>query len=223
MNKKAARKAYLVLVRHALSEDNVQRIVPGKGDPQLTELGKEQARQAGAVLRGIQFDAAYSSDTMRAKQTLEELLKTLGTDIPVTTSSALDERNWGDIAGKYSDNRESEYTQEEIDSWFTWDIRPPGGESYADIAKRLVGYFEREILPRLKKGEDILVVGHNGALKTIRRHLENIPYGDTHTLGMENAEVRVYEIGSEGQVLAHYKLFSPYDAGRRAANQKVGG
>ena len=63
----------LYLMRHGQTFFNQEGLVQGACDSPLTELGQEQARQAGAYLkeRGIHFGHLYSSTQERASDTLE--------------------------------------------------------------------------------------------------------------------------------------------------------
>lgn len=192
--------SYLAILRHGLSEANIEGVVAGHFDSPLSEVGKQQARQTASLLNDLTFHAAHTSSLQRASSTLTELLDELKLNLPVSADDRLKERNWGEIEGKYHDNRDSKYRQEEIESWKTWAARPPKGESYEDVSKRVVGYFDAKILPQLKSGQNVLLVGHNGMLKTLQRHLEDIPHDQTHTLNLHNCEVKLYDFDSTGAV-----------------------
>ena len=194
--------AYLVIVRHGLSQANLDGIVAGHMDTPLTEKGWEQARETAQLLDGKTFDSAHASTLQRARHTLDEIIAELQLHIPVFANDDLKERSWGDIEGRFADNRDGKYSQEEIDTWFTWEIEPPSGESFAQVSTRVVGYFERVILPELKAGKNVLLVGHNGMLKTLRRHLEELPHSETNSLGFKNAEARLYDFDSSGNLVS---------------------
>lgn len=194
--------SYLAIVRHGESQANADGIIAGIFETPITEKGRLQARQAASLLRDIPFQAAYASTLMRTQQTLREMLDELNLDIKPVYSEELRERNWGRLEGKYGDNRNNEFTEEEAKQWKTWDVGPPEGESYADLSKRMVGYFDSHILPWLKQGENVLLVSHNGILKTIQRHLENVPREHIHSLMLKNAEAKVYEFDESGRVVS---------------------
>ena len=69
---KEARNNVLVLVRHGESEWNKLNLFTGWKDPDLTEKGVAEARQAGRLLKkqGLRFDLAFTSDLLRAQRTL---------------------------------------------------------------------------------------------------------------------------------------------------------
>ena len=184
--------SYLVIVRHGQSQANIDGLIAGDLDTPLTEQGRIEARELASLLMDIPFDAAYSSPLQRARQTLEEIINTLHLLVTLTFDPDLRERSWGILEGKYSDNRNTDFTVEEQALWQTFDTAPSGGESYADVSQRVSRNFDDHVLPRLKQGQNVLIVSHNSALKTLQRYLENIPENQTHALGLRNAEAKIY-------------------------------
>lgn len=198
--------SYFAYVRHGLSQANVAKVVAGHLDTPLVEIGRQQARDAAALLRGITFHHAHGSPLQRAKETLEIILEELQLGITPTFHDELKERNWGAVEGRSAEREERErlFTREEIDSWFTWTGRGPerlqSGESYEDMSNRIVPFFDTYILPKLKAGQNILVVSHNGISKPLQRHLEDLPYEKTHSLDLKNCEVKLYEFDESGKL-----------------------
>src|SRR5689334_14121435 len=93
--------AYLVLVRHGQSEWNVKSLWTGWTDVSLTEKGREEARNAGNLLKDIHFDIAYTSVLKRAKETWDEIKQVIGQpDLPTVADQALNERDYGEMTGK---------------------------------------------------------------------------------------------------------------------------
>src|SRR3569832_1087418 len=92
---------HLVLVRHGQSERNLKTQFTGWRDVELTEKGEAEARAAGQWLKaqGLTFDAAFTSDLKRAQNTLKLILEEMKLDIPVTKNLALNERDYGELAG----------------------------------------------------------------------------------------------------------------------------
>lgn len=157
---------YLYLVRHGQSEGNVLRTFHGQTDYPLTELGREQARQAGDKLKNVTFQRCYASDLSRAWETALACVEGRGMEPEVCT--ALREQNVGDIEGlsweemgeKYPDIRQSY-----IFDWFH--TTPPGGESPDAMIARVAACVD-EIIDR---NEDALLVAHFGSLSLILNHL----------------------------------------------------
>src|SRR6266404_3116977 len=84
----------IYVVRHGESESNVEKVVAGNTDKQLTKAGERQARERGEHLAKIKFDAVFSSDLMRAKRTAE--LIAMERELAVMTTELLRERNFGE-------------------------------------------------------------------------------------------------------------------------------
>lgn len=198
--------AYFAYVRHGLSQANVDKIVAGHLDTPLTGIGRQQARDTATLLKDISFHHAHGSPLKRAKETLEIIIKELGLDIDPSFHDELKERNWGAVEGRSAarEERERLFTRAEIDSWFTWDGRGPvrlqSGESYKDMSERIVPFFDQVVLPKLKAGDNVLVVSHNGISKPLQRHLEDLPHEKTHSLELKNCEVKLYEFDEYGRL-----------------------
>src|SRR5207253_1444005 len=85
---------HLVLVRHGQSEWNLKNLFTGWKDPDLTEQGITEAKEAGRKLKaqGLKFDIAFTSVLKRARHRLDLILAEIGqTDLPVKEHMALNE------------------------------------------------------------------------------------------------------------------------------------
>ena len=85
--------SFLVLVRHGQSEWNAKNLFTGWKDPDLTDLGIEEAKKAGAYITdlGIAFDAMFTSDLVRAQRTGNIILEAIKQTPPITKNIALNE------------------------------------------------------------------------------------------------------------------------------------
>jgi 2,3-bisphosphoglycerate-dependent phosphoglycerate mutase len=168
----------LVLVRHGQSEWNLKNLFTGWRDVELTEKGIAEARAAGQKLKaqGVTFDAAYTSDLKRAQNTLTLILEEMGlSKIPVTRNVALNERDYGDLSGLNKDDARKKWGDEQVHIWRrSYDIAPPGGESLKDTLARTLPYYVTEILPRVLRGERILVAAHGNSLRALIMVLEKL-------------------------------------------------
>ena len=168
----------LVLVRHGQSEWNLKNLFTGWRDVDLTEKGVAEARDAGRKLKaqGIKFDVAYTSALKRAQRTLELMLTELGqTGIPVIKDQALNERDYGDLVGLNKDDARKKWGEEQVHIWRrSYDIAPPGGESLKDTLARALPYYVTEILPRVLRGERVLVAAHGNSLRALIMVLEKL-------------------------------------------------
>ncbi|HKG00310.1 MAG TPA: 2,3-bisphosphoglycerate-dependent phosphoglycerate mutase, partial [Xanthobacteraceae bacterium] len=126
----------LVLVRHGESEWNKKNLFTGWRDIDLSEGGVAEARAAGRKLKaqGLKFDVAFTSALKRAQRTLDIMLEELGQKtIPAFADQALNERDYGDLAGLNKDDARKKWGAEQVHVWRrSYDIAPPGGESLKD-------------------------------------------------------------------------------------------
>ena len=168
----------LVLVRHGQSEWNLKNLFTGWKDVDLTEAGVAEARAAGRKLKGqgLSFDVAYTSALKRAQRTLDLMLEEMGqSGIPIVRDQALYERDYGDLVGLNKDDARKKWGEEQVHIWRrSYDVPPPGGESLKDTVARALPYFVQEILPRVLRGERVLVSAHGNSLRALIMVLERL-------------------------------------------------
>lgn len=186
----------LVLVRHGQSEDNERELFSGLRDPALTPRGVEEAGSAGTTLRnlGYRFDAAFTSRLRRAQHTLALILEALGqSDLPVHTDAALNERDYGALAGLNKPDARARFGVEQVRTWRkSYDAVPPGGESLAMTEARLWPFFEHTIAPRVLSGGCVLVVAHGNSLRSLLMRLDRIEPRQIEDVNIGTAEILVY-------------------------------
>jgi 2,3-bisphosphoglycerate-dependent phosphoglycerate mutase len=168
----------LVLVRHGQSEWNLKNLFTGWKDVDLTEAGVAEARAAGRKLKGqgLSFDVAYTSGLKRAQRTLDLMLEEMGqSGIPIVRDQALNERDYGDLVGLNKDDARKKWGEEQVHIWRrSYDVPPPGGESLKDTVARALPYFVQEILPRVLRGERVLISAHGNSLRALIMVLERL-------------------------------------------------
>jgi len=168
----------LVLVRHGQSEWNLKNLFTGWRDVPLTQQGIQEALEAGRKLKaqGLKFDVAFTSALVRAQHTLDLMLAELGqVDIPVFKDQALNERDYGDLVGLNKDDARKKWGEEQVHIWRrSYDVAPPGGESLKDTLARALPYYVTEILPRVLRGERVLVSAHGNSLRALVMVLEKL-------------------------------------------------
>jgi 2,3-bisphosphoglycerate-dependent phosphoglycerate mutase len=168
----------LVLVRHGQSEWNLQNLFTGWRDVDLTEKGIAEARSAGRKLKalGVRFDVAFTSELKRAQNTLTLILEEMGqSNLPVIKNVALNERDYGDLVGLNKDDARKKWGEEQVHIWRrSYDVAPPGGESLKDTLARALPYYNTEILPRVLRGERVLVAAHGNSLRALVMVLDRL-------------------------------------------------
>ena len=197
------KKSNLVLVRHGQSEWNKKNLFTGWKDPELTELGIEEAIKAGKLLKTkeMKFDIMFTSDLFRAQETGRLILENMNQlDIPVIKNQSLNERNYGDLAGLNKDDAREKWGEEQVHIWRrSFDISPPGGESLKDTAERVLPYFHSEILPKAEEGLDVLVAAHGNSLRALVMELEGISSDEIVKLEIATGDPLTYEL-TEGKI-----------------------
>jgi 2,3-bisphosphoglycerate-dependent phosphoglycerate mutase len=200
----------LVLVRHGESEWNKQNLFTGWRDVDLTERGIEEARAAGRKLKaqGLRFDVAFTSALKRAQRTLDVMLGELGqADIPVIKDQALNERDYGDLVGLNKDDARKRWGEQQVHIWRrSYDVAPPGGESLKDTAARVLPYYIAEILPRVLRGERVLVAAHGNSLRALIMVLDRHTTESILKLNLETGVPLIYRLNPDSTVASKLDL-----------------
>lgn len=195
--------ALLVLVRHGESTANLANVFTGWLDVPLSPTGEAEAHTVAEKLRGFHFDAAYSSDLIRAERTLAIIVaRPAWATIPVRHVAALRERMYGDLQGLNKTETALKYGRAQVDSWRrSYAVAPPGGESLAQTQARAVAFFEAEIAPKLRIGQDILVVSHGNTLRGLRMYLEQLTPAQVETLEIGTGGICIYQFDAQLKML----------------------
>ena len=119
----------VVLLRHGESIWNKENLFTGWTDVDLSEKGREEATQAGAMLKeqGYSFDIAFTSVLKRAIRTLWITLDQMDLMwIPVQRDWRLNERHYGALQGLNKAETAAKYGEQQVKLWRrSYDIRPP--------------------------------------------------------------------------------------------------
>lgn len=161
----------LYLVRHGETEDNVRQIMQGQTQGELTEHGREQARQVADRLASKPIDAIVSSDLQRAIQTAEIIAEPHG--LPINQTTLLRERDWGGFTGRFIPDLKDEVWPEDIESL----------DCLLERAQRFLDYITINYV-----NQTVIAVGHgiiNKAVLAVYAHCSM-----REVQRMMNAEVR---------------------------------
>jgi 2,3-bisphosphoglycerate-dependent phosphoglycerate mutase len=194
----------LVLVRHGQSEWNLKNLFTGWKDPDLTELGVEEARRGGQKLkeRGLSFDLAFTSALGRAQRTLKLALEELGqTGLEERRDQALNERDYGDLSGLNKDDARARWGEEQVHIWRrSYDVSPPGGESLRDTGARVWPYYLTNILPEVMRGKRVLVSAHGNSLRSLVMVLDRLTPEQVLKLELGTGVPLVYRLNADTTV-----------------------
>lgn len=194
----------LVLVRHGQSEWNLKNLFTGWRDPDLTELGVQEATAGAKALAdyGIKFDIAFTSDLTRAQKTCKIILDGVGQpNLEVIRNQALNERDYGDLSGLNKDDARAKWGEEQVHIWRrSYDVPPPGGESLKDTGARVWPYYMTEILPRVLRGEKVLVAAHGNSLRSLLMVLDRLDSTKILGVNLATGVPMVYKLNADSTV-----------------------
>ncbi len=151
------------IVRHGQSTGNKLNLIQGHLDYELTETGKDQAKKLAAALDKIHFDAVFSSDLLRAKQTAE--LLALEKKLIIETTEQLRERNFGRYQGQDRDEIHRMFSEwKAVAEEENWTHRFIDEETPEEMIIRFFTFL-RELSVTFP-GKTLLIVCHAGLIRT---------------------------------------------------------
>lgn len=209
------KKAILVIFRHGETDYNAQHLMTGQRDIPLNEKGVEQAKEAGRLVAHIRFDKAYASKLSRAFNTAALALEASETHVhlrnddgswQIEQRAEINEVDTGDFTGR------SHKTDPEIQAWKRDFNTPlPNGESDRDAVERVGDFYRNDVLPRLERGENVVIAVHAGIVRAfdIVLGFEDIPQQSAWTSKnrkrIPNATPRVV-VFEDGVIVDTYHL-----------------
>lgn len=164
----------LFLVRHGQSQANVDQVFAGQADSPLTDLGRQQAQQAGENAKNLGIDHIISSPLSRAHDTARIIAKAIGyPEEKIELNSLLMERSYGSVTGKPWD---SDFNLDDIVDVETIDSVKERGR---------LAYLHLQTLPY----DTVLVVAHGTFATALRNAIyPELPVEESDT-AFKNAEV----------------------------------
>jgi len=228
----------LILVRHGQSIWNVENLFTGWHDVDLSELGRQEAAQAGQELLAekIEPNIAFTSMLKRAIRTLWFILDT--TDrmwIPVERSWRLNERHYGSLQGLNKAQTVEKHGEAQVKIWRrSYDIPPPplaqgdprhprfdpryadidpsllpASESLKDTLARVLPFWETRIVPELRSGKNVLIVAHGNSLRALVKMLDMMSEQDIVEFNIPTGIPIVYELDEQIQAVGRRFLGDP--------------
>ncbi|KMQ50307.1 Phosphoglycerate mutase [Chitinispirillum alkaliphilum] len=238
----------LVLLRHGESTWNKENRFTGWTDVDLSEKGVEEARMAGQILKkeGFVFSEAHTSVLKRAIRTLWIVMEEMDLMwIPVYRSWRLNERHYGALQGLNKAETAQKYGDEQVHTWRrSYDIRPPEldpddrrnpaydpryrdiideqlplTECLKDTVNRFMPYWDKVLVPELKKDKELIIAAHGNSLRALVKHLDSISDTDIVSLNIPTGIPLIYELDSDLKPIKNYYLGDPEMV--RKATEKV--
>jgi 2,3-bisphosphoglycerate-dependent phosphoglycerate mutase len=225
----------VVLLRHGESDWNRENRFTGWTDVDLSELGKQEARAAGQLLKkeGYAFDHSFTSVLTRAIRTHWLVLEEMGLLwIPVQRSWRLNERHYGDLQGLNKAETAAKFGDAQVKVWRrSYDIPPPPlaeddprhprfEPRYADLSPadlprteclkdtvaRFLPYWHETIAPAIRGGKKVLVAAHGNSLRALVKYLDDVSDSEIVELNIPTGIPLVYELDASLKPLKHYYL-----------------
>src|SRR5207245_1912093 len=217
---------------------NKQNRFTGWTDVDLSDKGRQEAREAGEVLRdgGYVFDVAYTSVLKRAIRTLWTTLDVMDRMwIPVERSWRLNERHYGALQGLNKAQTVERHGDAQVKIWRrSYDMPPPAltsddqrhprfdpryasldpaelpaTESLKDTLARVLPYWTERIAPQLVQGRNVLVAAHGNSLRALVKMLDNVSEADIVELNIPTGVPLLYELDADLRPLARRYLGDP--------------
>lgn len=208
----------LILVRHGESRWNSTGRFTGWVDVPLNEQGIQESLAAAQRLKNIPVHVGFVSKLKRAQDTLNMILAhqqrtgiflhtgekkqewyscdhhTEKTEILVHTTTLLNERYYGTLQGLYKQDVRKRYGEKQVVEWRRgYTARPPGGESLHDVYKRVIPFFLKNIVPKLREQKNVIVASHGNTIRVILKYLEKISQQQLPNLNLPFGDPLVYE------------------------------
>lgn len=199
--KRPSSSGKLVIVRHGQSEWNALGKWTGTTDVHLTPAGIKESAEIGKLVQDIVFDYAYISQQVRTKETIEAFMNgTRQLNLRMEQSGALNERDYGIYTGmRKNDIKKIIGSDAYNDLRRSWDGPVEGGESLKDVYERTIPFYLRIILPRLRHGQNIVVVAHGNSIRSLIKYIEDISDSEIGEMEMIQGCALVYEVDNEGR------------------------
>jgi 2,3-bisphosphoglycerate-dependent phosphoglycerate mutase len=233
----------LVLIRHGESDWNKENRFTGWTDVDLSEKGREEARQAGRLLKeqGYAFDVAYVSVLKRAVRTLWIVLDEMDLMwLSVRHSWRLNERHYGALQGLNKSETAAKFGEDQVKVWRrSYDIPPPPLEKsdprfpghdprYADLKPeespqteclkdtvvRFLPFWHETLAPAVKAGSRVLVAAHGNSIRAMVKYLDNVSDDEIVGVNIPTGIPLVYELSADLKPLKHYYLGDPDEIAR---------
>ncbi|GAA0379949.1 2,3-diphosphoglycerate-dependent phosphoglycerate mutase [Brevundimonas terrae] len=183
----------LILLRHGQSQWNLENRFTGWVDVDLTAEGEAQARRGGELIAeaGFKPSVLFTSVLTRAMRTGDMALESAGLkDVEVIKDWRLNERHYGGLTGLDKAETAAKHGEDQVKVWRrSYDVPPPpldadseysfandpryvgkdipNTESLKTTLDRVQPYWDAEIEPRLKGGEDVMIAAHGNSLRAI--------------------------------------------------------
>lgn len=189
------KKLKIYLFRHGQTFYNRDKIFTGFKDSRLTPLGHRQARVVARKMKGKKFQVAIYTRLTRSKETLRPVLKGHPECKRLIKDDRMIERSYGKLVGKKHSTIIKKHGQKQFDKWHRgFYCRPPGGESFADVEKRVKKFIVWLKKFMKKENVNVAISAHGNSIRLFRRVWEGLSIKETEKLFVPYDRVFVYDV-----------------------------
>jgi 2,3-bisphosphoglycerate-dependent phosphoglycerate mutase len=225
----------IVLIRHGESIWNKENLYTGWTDVDLSDKGREEAKEAGVLLKkeGYKFDLVYTSALKRAIRTAWSVLDQMDLMwIPVKHDWRLNERHYGALQGLNKAQTAQEFGDAQVKIWRrSYDVPPPAltesdprypgsDPRYANLTKkqlplteclkdtvaRVMPFWHDSIVPSIRAGKQIMIAAHGNSLRALVKYLHGISDDEIVELNIPTGIPLVEELDDDLKSVRHYYL-----------------
>lgn len=189
------RELKIYVFRHGQTEFNRDNRFTGILDSKITKTGLDDARIVAERLKNKRFQVAFHTSLSRSKDTLEIVLKSHPECKTVLCNDLIIERDYGKLNSKTHLQIVRRFGPEKYDQWHrSWDIRPPGGECFADVEKRVKKFivFLKKFM--VENNVSVAISAHGNSIRLFRKIMEKLSIKETCGLHIPYDKVFEYTI-----------------------------
>ncbi len=186
------------MLRHGHIDTAGEKRYVGQTDYPLSPLGSRQAKTWHCLLSKIPFTDIITSGLRRARETARIIAAGRRQEIKIVPD--LNEINLGEWENLSFEEVPDDYPQEFRERGRNLaGFRPPGGESFSDLQKRVLTIF----MPLIEeiKG-NVLIVGHSGVNRVILCYLLGMPLDNLFGIEQDFGALNIIAAGARPRVLA---------------------
>jgi len=214
----------IYLFRHGQTTYNRDGRFTGWLDPGLTKKGKAHAEIVARKLRNVKFQVAISTSLSRSRDTMKEILKFHPECKIFLEDDRMIERNYGELNGMLHENfidkvgkqaydlrvhgdaieNLSPRLRERVEDFLGeeeykaihrgYNVAAPGGESFADVEKRVKGFIKDLKKFMRKERVSVAISGHGNSIRLFRKIMERASKKEVVKWFIPYDKVFVYEV-----------------------------
>lgn len=229
----------LILLRHGQSEWNLENRFTGWTDVDLTELGVQEAREAGKKLKEADFDIRYTYTSLlkRAIKTQDIVLEEMDRMwLPVEKTWRLNEKHYGFLQGMNKAEAVDVFGSEQVQLWRrSYDCAPdplpdddprhpkfdiryqfvkdkaarPATESLSDATRRIIPLWNTSIVEKIREYKQVLIVAHGNSIRGIVKFIKNLSNEEVVLWNIPTGVPLVVELDENMSLIKDYYLEDP--------------